>query len=313
MSDRIRRLTTQHRRDTMRRRRRGLRARAPARTARHRGAAHPREPGPRSTGRGTSPARCSVCTCSASPSRSRSRRPARRGDRWIVVGEVFAALLDGSVRDPGRIGETLGVAVPLLLVALGDDRVEPCRSGQHRSGRTAVPRAPLSLPTSGPSSVVAVRWSSWPLLVASASAAPSGRASPPLLKYTPQRARGAHDPAAGHDRCPARRVRAEEPVAAARTRRGPCQPTADQPAARRATPASRSITWFGNEFPISVFFALAAGRSRRRVALARTVWGFRLRMLGHNPRTAQRAGVGAARYGGAALSSPAASPVSPAA
>ena len=33
--------------------------------------------------------------------------------------EVFSALLDGSVRAPGRWGQTLGVAVPLTLVGLG--------------------------------------------------------------------------------------------------------------------------------------------------------------------------------------------------
>ena len=37
------------------------------------------------------------------------------------------------------------------------------------------------------------------------------------------------------------------------------------------------------------------------IALGRTLWGFRLRMVGENPRTAQRAGVGAVRAGSAAL------------
>ena len=36
-------------------------------------------------------------------------------------------------------------------------------------------------------------------------------------------------------------------------------------------------------------------------ALARTVWGFRIRMLGQNPRVAQRSGVSQTRYGTAAL------------
>ncbi|MCB0969394.1 MAG: hypothetical protein KDB37_21370, partial [Ilumatobacter sp.] len=35
------------------------------------------------------------------------------------ASEVFNALLDGSIRGPGRIGATIGVAVPLLLVAIG--------------------------------------------------------------------------------------------------------------------------------------------------------------------------------------------------
>ncbi|MCY4663459.1 MAG: hypothetical protein OXC00_02195, partial [Acidimicrobiaceae bacterium] len=33
--------------------------------------------------------------------------------------EVFSALLDGSVRAPGRWGDTLGVAAPLIFVGLG--------------------------------------------------------------------------------------------------------------------------------------------------------------------------------------------------
>jgi simple sugar transport system permease protein len=60
------------------------------------------------------------------------------------------------------------------------------------------------------------------------------------------------------------------------------------------------VVWFGNEFPVSAFFALALA-AVIAFALARTVWGFRLRMLGHNERTAQRCGVDARRYGGRSL------------
>ena len=38
------------------------------------------------------------------------------GGSWTTV---LSALLDGSVRDPGRWGRTIGQAIPLLLVALG--------------------------------------------------------------------------------------------------------------------------------------------------------------------------------------------------
>ena len=57
---------------------------------------------------------------------------------------------------------------------------------------------------------------------------------------------------------------------------------------------------FGNEFPISVFFALAFVIVVA-VVLGRTVWGFKLRMLGRSARTAQRAGVSEWRYGMAGL------------
>src|SRR5690606_39002872 len=59
-------------------------------------------------------------------------------------------------------------------------------------------------------------------------------------------------------------------------------------------------TVFGNQFPITVYLAIALALLVAFV-LARTVWGFRLRMLGQNRRVAQRAGVSQTRYGSAAL------------
>jgi simple sugar transport system permease protein len=57
---------------------------------------------------------------------------------------------------------------------------------------------------------------------------------------------------------------------------------------------------FGNEIPTSVFLA-AALAIILALALSRTVWGFRLRMLGGNPRAAQRSGVSESQYGMRAL------------
>ena len=56
------------------------------------------------------------------------------------------------------------------------------------------------------------------------------------------------------------------------------------------------VTWFGNEFPISVFLAIGLAIVLS-IVLGRTVVGFRLRMLGRNPGTAMRAGVAERRYG----------------
>jgi simple sugar transport system permease protein len=56
------------------------------------------------------------------------------------------------------------------------------------------------------------------------------------------------------------------------------------------------ITWFGNEFPISVFVAIGLAIILS-IVLSRTVVGFRLRMLGRNPGTAMRAGVAERKYG----------------
>jgi simple sugar transport system permease protein len=53
---------------------------------------------------------------------------------------------------------------------------------------------------------------------------------------------------------------------------------------------------FGNSFPISVVIVLAV-TAVVTVVLTRSVWGFRLRMLGLNSRTAHRAGVSESRYG----------------
>ena len=67
---------------------------------------------------------------------------------------------------------------------------------------------------------------------------------------------------------------------------------------------------FGNEF-LSVFLAVGLALVLW-VVLGRTVVGFRLRMLGRNPRTAHRAGVGQRRYGVAAMLVSARSPALPA-
>jgi simple sugar transport system permease protein len=63
------------------------------------------------------------------------------------------------------------------------------------------------------------------------------------------------------------------------------------------------VTWFGNEFPISVLLALALAVLVWLV-MDRSIIGFRLRMLGSNPKTAHRSGVNERRYGiGAMLAS----------
>jgi ABC-type uncharacterized transport system permease subunit len=57
---------------------------------------------------------------------------------------------------------------------------------------------------------------------------------------------------------------------------------------------------FGNEIPLAVLMSIAAAIVVS-LLLARTVWGFRLRMLGCNPRAAQRSGVSQTLYGASAL------------
>jgi simple sugar transport system permease protein len=59
-------------------------------------------------------------------------------------------------------------------------------------------------------------------------------------------------------------------------------------------------TLFGNEVPLAVIIGLLVAVAVHLV-LTRTTWGFRLRMLGHSPRTARRAGVPERSYGLAAI------------
>jgi simple sugar transport system permease protein len=57
---------------------------------------------------------------------------------------------------------------------------------------------------------------------------------------------------------------------------------------------------FGNEISLAVVISVVLAVLVSFV-LSRTVWGFRLRMLGRNPRAAQRSGVDQTRYGAIAL------------
>jgi simple sugar transport system permease protein len=57
---------------------------------------------------------------------------------------------------------------------------------------------------------------------------------------------------------------------------------------------------FDNDIPAAVFIAVGLALALAFV-ISRTVWGFRLRMLGRNPRAARRAGVSERQYGMSAL------------
>ena len=211
---------------------------------------------------------------------------------------VFSALLDGSIRGPGRIGETLGVMGPLLIVALGaiiSNRaglVNIGQEGQLFIGAAFATYVGTRIGGPGPLVILA-------LLVASAIGGALWAGIAAALKY--------------------RRNVPEVlttlllvTVAAQLAGYGlknqwlllaPPEGRANrQQISQQLDPDTRIplVTMFGNQFPISVFFALG-GAALVAFLLARTVWGFRLRALGHNERTAQRAGVAASRYGAGAL------------
>lgn len=211
---------------------------------------------------------------------------------------VFAALLDGSIRNPGRWGVTLGTAVPLLLVALGTTvsgkagLVNIGQEGQLIIGAMCAAWIGLNLNGPGPIVVVALLLAgvaggaAW----AGLAAALRYRRSVPEVLSTLLLVNVAFQ-VVGYA------VKNQSILLAPYEGRGARLIQSEQLADDTRLPR---VTWFGNEFPISAILAivLAVGVS---FLVARSVWGFRIRMLGRNPRTARRSGVHPARYGSAAM------------
>ena len=211
---------------------------------------------------------------------------------------VFSALIDGSIRGPGRLGETISVAVPLLVVALGTiiaERAGLVNIGQEGqlfigAGFAAYVGAELGGP--GPFVLVA-------LLIASAVGGALWAGIASVLKYrrnvpevlTTLLLVTVAAQLVGYG------LKHQWLLLAPSEGRANRQQISEQLADDTRLPR---VALFGNEFPISVFIALAVA-AILAFLLARSVWGFRLGMLGHNARTAQRAGVSAHRYGGRAL------------
>ena len=212
--------------------------------------------------------------------------------------EVFSALLDGSLRAPGRWGDTLGVAVPLIFVGVGTviggraGLINIGQEGQLTFGAAVAMYAGLNLFGPGPFALVAMLliglaagafwagiagvllyWRRVPevlttlLLVTVAAQVVGFGLQRPWILLAPIEGRSSRN-IVSEQLDPSRRIGRME--------------------------------LFGNEFPISVFFALAFVIVVA-VVLGRTVWGFKLRMLGRSARTAQRAGVSEWRYGMAGL------------
>lgn len=209
--------------------------------------------------------------------------------------KVFSALLDGSVRNPGRWGDTLAESAPLLIVALG--AIVSTRAGLVNIGQEgqlvvgAAVAAFVAVNNDGAVFVVLA-------LIAGAlgGAAWAGLAavlrywrkvpeviSTLLLVFVASQGTGylltrtflLLDPGGGQNKV---------------------QTSAQlDPSTRIGT-----ITVFGNEFGWSVVLA-AVLAVVVAVMLARSIWGFRLGVLGRNARTAQRIGVPVALAGAGAL------------
>ncbi len=207
---------------------------------------------------------------------------------------VYTVILDGAVRSPGRWGLTLGVSAPILLVALGttvSGRAGLVNIGQEGqlvigAGFTAYVGVriggpgPLALLISLACGVLGgAMWAGiagalrfWRNVPEVLTTLLMGVVAANLMGWGLRNRFLLLAPAEGR----ANRNQVSEPFAL--SRRIP------------------RIELFGNEFPISVLAALALAIIVWLV-LGRTVVGFRLRMLGRNPRTAQRAGVSEKRYG----------------
>ncbi len=210
------------------------------------------------------------------------------------AADVMRALLDGSLRNPGRWGLTIGAAVPLLLVALGTivssraGLVNIGQEGQLLFGAAFATFTATKLGVSGPLVVVA-------MLVVGAAGGAGWAGLAAWLRYwrnvpevlTTLLMVTIATQAIGYG------LRVEGLLLAGADGRANRNQVSSQLAENTRIPR---VTLFGNEFPVSVVLALALA-ALTAFALARTIPGFRLRMLGQNPRTAQRAGVNSVRYG----------------
>ena len=217
------------------------------------------------------------------------------GGSWT---EVFRALLDGSIAKPGRIGTTVGIAIPLLLVAVGTivssqaGLVNIGQEGQVFIGAAVAAYVGVELSGPGPLVVVVLMLAGiagGAIWAGIAAVLRYWRNVPEVLTTLLMVTIAAQLVGWG--------LKNQWLLLAPAEGRANRQQVSEQLADDRRIPR---ITWFGNEFPISAMLTLALAIGVA-ILLSRTVFGFRLRMLGLNPRTARRAGTGEARFGGLAL------------
>lgn len=217
------------------------------------------------------------------------------GGSW---GPVVSALLDGSVRGPGRWGETLNVAVPLLLVALGTGI--SAKAGLINIGQEGQLAIGAAFATYFGFLIGGPGWLNVPVLLVFGAVGGAlwaglaaglrfGRQVPEVLSTLLLVSVAGQAVSYG--------LSEESLLLAPAASRGNRNQVSEQLADGNRIPR---MTLFGNEFPISVLLALLLAVGVAFV-IARTVAGFRIRTLGMNAKVAQRAGVSRARYGTAAL------------
>lgn len=206
---------------------------------------------------------------------------------------VFDALIEGSLTGTGRWGLTLGAAAPMLLVALGTiisaraGLVNIGQEGQLAIGAAFAVYISFRIDGPGPFNLVvlmvfgAIGGALW---AGAAGALRFWRGVPEvlstLLLVTVATQLTAY--ALGREWL----LLAPDSVGARNN-------VSEQLAEDNRLP---NLSVLGNQIPFAAFLAvgLALGLA---FALARTTWGFRLRMLGKSPKAAQRAGVSQTRFG----------------
>ena len=211
---------------------------------------------------------------------------------------MLGALMDGAFLAPGRWGNTLTVAAPLLLVALG--MVIGVKAGFFNIGQEgqlligAVAMALVGTKFAGPGPLLLVGGL---VLAAAAGGAYAGIAA--LMRFR----RGVPEVISTLLLV----FVAFQIVGLAITTDwflrdlDPNRPS--QAVTSASLPASVRLpvlTVSGNEFHVGFLIALA-GAGAVAFLLVRTVPGFKLRLLGASPNVAQQAGVAVARAGSAAL------------
>ena len=217
------------------------------------------------------------------------------GGEWRPV---MSALLDGSLRRPGRWGETLGAAAPLLLVALGTviasraGLINIGQEGQLAIGAAFAAYFGFLIGGPGPINVVIILifgvvggafWAGIAGVLRFRRSVPEVLSTLLMVTIASQ--------ALAYALGKSWLLLADE------AERGNRNQVSQQLADDNRIPRPDI---FGNEFPISVYMAVILALLVA-FGLKSTVWGFRLRMLGQNPTAARRMGVSQGRYGMAAL------------
>lgn len=217
------------------------------------------------------------------------------GNSW---SKVFGALMDGAFLADGRWGQTLVVAAPMLLVALG--MVIGVKSGFFNIGQEgqllmgAMAMAWVGTKLGGPGPLMIVFGLLMGLMFGGIFAGIAGlmrfrRGVPEvistlLLTFVALQIGGF---AVTTDWL----LRDPEVTAGQRSVTSPQLPEHIR---------LPEIHIFGNDFNIGIVIAILLA-AVVAFTLARTIWGFRLRLLGHNPLVARKAGVSATRTGMVAL------------